>query len=106
MSEIEKTPVIIVLHAYQPITQTQEVLERIIKKCYRPFFERLIENPSVKIALNIAGCLLEKLTMEYPDIVTLIEKAKDNNQIEFMGSAFYHPILPLTKPDDQVYSSM
>ncbi|MCK4897077.1 MAG: hypothetical protein KAS47_09715, partial [Candidatus Heimdallarchaeota archaeon] len=95
--------VIFVLHAYQPITQAKEVLERIIEKCYKPFFERLLANPSVKITLNIAGCLLEKLTMEYPEIVKLIEKAKDNNQIELMGSAFYHPILPLTRPEDQTY---
>jgi len=103
MTKNEKSPVIFILHAYQPITQTKEVLERIIKKCYKPFFERLLANPSVKISLNIAGCLLEKLTMEYPEIVKLIEKAKDNNQIELMGSAFYHPILPLTRPEDQSY---
>ena len=103
MTENEKTPVIFILHAYQPITQSIEVLERIIEKCYKPFFERLLANPSVKISLNITGCLLEKLTMEYPEIVKLIEKAKDNNQIELMGSAFYHPILPLTKPEDQSY---
>ncbi len=103
MTEKEKIPVLFILHAYQPITQTKEVLERIIEKCYKPFFESLLANPSVKISLNIAGCLLEKLTMEYPEIVKLIEKAKDNNQIELMGSAFYHPILPLTRPEDQSY---
>jgi alpha-amylase/alpha-mannosidase (GH57 family) len=103
MIETEKSPVIFILHAYQPITQTKEVLERIIENCYKPFFEKLLENPSVKISLNIAGCLLEKLTMEYPELVKLIERAKDNNQIELMGSAFYHPILPLTRPEDQSY---
>ncbi len=103
MLENDKSPVIFILHAYQPITQSKEVLERIIKKCYKPFFERLLENPSVKISLNIAGCLLEKLTIEYPEIVKLIEKAKDNDQIELMGSAFYHPILPLTRQEDQSY---
>ncbi len=103
MTESEKTPVLFILHAYQPITQSKEILERIIGKCYKPFFEMLLENPSVKISLNIAGCLLEKLTMEYPEIIKLIEKAKDNNQIELMGSAFYHPILPLTRPEDQSY---
>jgi alpha-amylase/alpha-mannosidase (GH57 family) len=103
MADNEKSTVIFILHAYQPITQSKEVLERIIEKCYKPFFEKLLDNSSVKISLNIAGCLLEKLTMEYPEIVKLIEKAKDNNQIELMGSAFYHPILPLTRQEDQAY---
>ncbi|MHA1346479.1 MAG: hypothetical protein ACTSVO_06490 [Candidatus Heimdallarchaeaceae archaeon] len=103
MSENEKSPVIFILHAYQPITQSKAVLDRIVEKCYKPFFEELLVNPYVKISLNIAGCLLEKLTMEYPEIVNLIEKAKDNNQIELLGSAFYHPILPLTRQEDQSY---
>ena len=103
MSSNDPSPVIFVLHAYQPITQSKEVLERVISKCYKPFFESLLENEGVKINLNITGCLLEKLTIEYPEIIGLIEKAKDKGQIEFLGSAFYHPILPLTKENDQRY---
>ncbi|MBY9001657.1 MAG: hypothetical protein KGD64_12135, partial [Candidatus Heimdallarchaeota archaeon] len=86
-----------------PITQKKEVLERIINICYKPFFTKLLENPEVKITLNVSGCLLEKLTMEYPEIIKLIEKAKDKGQIEIMGSAFYHPLLPLINEEDQKY---
>jgi hypothetical protein len=103
MSEEKKVPVIFVLHAYQPITQDKKVLKRIINNCYLPFFKLLIEKPEIKINLNIAGCLLEILATKYPQVLELLEKAIQANQIEFMGSAFYHPILPLISPQDQRY---
>ena len=103
MNEKKKTPVVFVLHAYQPVTQDEKVLKRIIKKCYIPFLKMLLKKPGVKINLNITGCLLEKLAMKYPDVLELIEKAIQSNQLEIMGSAFYHPILPLISPKDQRY---
>jgi len=103
MENVEKIPVVIILHAYQPITQDKEILERIINNCYSPFFRKLIENEDVKITLNISGCLLEKLSIEYPEIIRLVEQGILNNQIELMGSAFYHPILPLISDEDMQY---
>jgi len=103
MSKEKRVPVIFVLHAYQPITQDKKVLNRIIKNCYLPFFRLLIERPEIKINLNISGCLLEVLATKYPEVLELLEKAIQANQIEFMGSAYYHPILPLLSPQDQRY---
>lgn len=103
MESAEKIPVVIVLHAYQPITQDKEVFERIINNCYSPFFKKLVENNEIKITLNISGCLLEKLSIEYPEIIKLVEVGILNNQIELMGSAFYHPILPLISNEDMQY---
>ncbi|MHA1407554.1 MAG: polysaccharide deacetylase family protein [Candidatus Heimdallarchaeaceae archaeon] len=99
----EKIPVCFVLHAYQPITQEEKILERIVKNCYLPFFQQLIENPEVSITLNITGCLIEKLATKYPDILQLIEIAISDGQIELTGSAFYHPLLPLLSIDNQKY---
>ena len=101
MENVEKIPVVIILHAYQPITQDKEILERIINNCYTPFLSKLIENSDIKITLNISGCLLEKLSIEYPEIIRLVEKGILNNQIELMGSAFYHPILPLISDEEE-----
>ena len=103
MNKEKKVPVVFVLHAYQPVNQDEKVLKRIINNCYIPFLKILIENPGTKINLNIAGCLLEKLATKYPEVLELLEKAIQANQIEVMGSAFYHPVLPLLSPQDQRY---
>ena len=99
----EKIPLVFVLHAYQPITQKEEVYNRIISKCYIPFLRKLLENPEIRITLNISGCLLEKFATSYPDVLHLIEEGILSKQIELMGSAFYHPILPLILKKDQRY---
>ncbi len=103
MNKEKRVPVVFVLHAYQPITQDEKILKRIIKNCYIPFLKLLIKKPGVKINLNITGCLLEKLAIKYPEVLELLEKAIQANQVELMGSAFYHPILPLLSPQDQRY---
>ena len=103
MEKDEKIPLVFVLHAYQPITQKEEVYNRIISKCYIPFLRKLLENPEIKITLNISGCLLEKFATSYPDVLHLIEEGIISKQIELMGSAFYHPILPLILKKDQRY---
>ncbi|MCE7739605.1 MAG: hypothetical protein KAU62_06890 [Candidatus Heimdallarchaeota archaeon] len=103
MANRGSVPAVFILHAYQPITQKREVLDRIINNCYIPFFENLLINKHTKITLNISGCLLEKLAVDYPDVLSLIERAILANQIELMGSAFYHPILPLISIDNQKY---
>ena len=99
----EKVPVTFILHAYQPVTQRIEILERIINNCYIPFFENLNKKPNVKITLNITGCLLEILATKYPYVLGLLEKSISAGQIEIMGSAFYHPVLPLISLENQKY---
>ena len=103
MAEEEKVPVCFILHAYQPITQKLEILERIVNNCYIPFFENLAKKPNVKITLNITGCLLEVLATKYPYVLQLVEKCISAGQIEIMGSAFYHPLLPLISVENQKY---
>ncbi|MCE7741886.1 MAG: hypothetical protein GOP50_05465 [Candidatus Heimdallarchaeota archaeon] len=103
MAEEEKVPVTFILHAYQPITQRIEILERIVNNCYIPFFENLSKKPNVRITLNVTGCLLEVLATKYPYVLELIEKCISAGQIEIMGSAFYHPLLPLISIENQKY---
>ena len=92
-----------VLHAYQPINQKEEVLERIVKGCYRPFFMKLLENVAVKITLNVTGCLVELLNTHHPEIIELIKDGVNNGQIEIMGSAYYHPLLPILTEEEMNY---
>ncbi len=103
MDFTKDVPIAFILHAYQPITQTEQILERIVNKCYEPFFTKLLENPQIKITLNISGCLVEKLENDYPQIINLVNKSISAGQIEMMGSAYYHALLPLLTKDEQNY---
>ena len=90
-----KVPFAAVLHAYQPPTQEAKILDRIVKKCYLPVAQALQNNPDLKITLNINASLTEMLEDDYLIVIEKYAELARNNQIEFLESGAYHPILPL-----------
>ncbi|MEJ2279189.1 MAG: hypothetical protein P8Y70_15805, partial [Candidatus Lokiarchaeota archaeon] len=83
-------------HIYQPPTQIAPVIKQVVRESYRPIIETLRANPSAKITLNINGTLTEQLKdFGYNDIIEAIATLASKGQIEFTGSAKFHPLLPL-----------
>jgi len=63
------------LHIYQPVDQSDEILERVVNECYRPLFRGLINIKDLKINLNINAGLTELLIKKgYKDIIETIYK--------------------------------
>jgi hypothetical protein len=84
------------LHIYQPPTQDIEILKRINEECYKPLFKMLLEHENVKITLNINGVLVD-LLYDYGlgETMELLRKLVSENKVEIVGTAKFHPILPL-----------
>ncbi|MHA1971964.1 MAG: hypothetical protein ACTSW1_03155 [Candidatus Hodarchaeales archaeon] len=93
--KLENTPVVAVLHAYQPPTQEPAVLNRIVNNCYLPVTNVLLENPELKITLNINASLSEQLENKYQKLIENLCELASNKQVEFLESGAYHPILPM-----------
>ncbi len=88
-------PFVALLHAYQPPTQEVSILDRIVKLCYLPIAQVLQNNPDFKITLNMNASLTEMLEDDYLIVIEKYAELARNNQIEFLDSGAYHPILPL-----------
>ncbi len=83
-------------HIYQPPVQIPSVINQIVQESYKPIFEALRDHPEAKITLNINGTLTEQLhDFGYDDLIGLITTLASRDQIEFTGSAKFHPLLPL-----------
>jgi hypothetical protein len=92
-----------VLHFYQPPTQFPAVLKRICDESYRPLIEVLGEFDGARATVNINGSLTEVLLdCGHADIVGGLRRLAEDGRIEFLGSAMYHPILPLIPPSEIV----
>lgn len=90
------------IHLYQPPTQERDVVEKVTAECYRPLVRILQDNPQGRLTVNINGSLTEQLRRYgLRDVIDGLRDAAARGQIEFTGSAMYHPILPLI-PEDQV----
>ena len=91
------------LHIYQPPTQEIEILRRIDKECYKPLFSMMDKYDNAKFCLNINGCLIELLyEFGLGDTVDLLKNLVSESKIEIVGTAKYHPILPII-PKKEVY---
>ena len=92
------------LHMYQPPIpiQTVSVLKRIINNSYIPLTRKLLENSNFRLSININASLTEML-LEYEgeEIIDNLKLLGESNQIEFLESACYHPILPLLDAEYQ-----
>ncbi|MFA6215319.1 MAG: phosphotransferase [Patescibacteria group bacterium] len=84
------------LHIYQPPYQEAEVVKKICQESYWPLAKILNHQPQTKLTLNFSGCLLEHLyNIGEQNLIDEFKKLAAAGQIELVGSAKYHPILPL-----------
>ena len=85
-----------VLHFYQPPTQFPAVLKRVCQESYRPLIDLLGEFTRARATVNINGALTEMLLDSgHDDVIDGLKRLADGGRIELLGSAMYHPILPL-----------
>lgn len=90
------------LHIYQPPTQTEEIVLKVTNESYRKILQILLDHPEGKFSFNINASLTEQLVKyKLNDVIENIGILAERGQIEFIGSAKYHPILPLI-PDNEI----
>jgi hypothetical protein len=91
------------LHIYQPPTQTEAIVRKITDESYRTLVRVLREAPGGKITLNVNAVLTEQLARYgLDDVIQGLRELAERGQIEFTGSAMYHPILPLIPKDEVI----
>ncbi len=84
------------LHFYQPPLQLHSVLKKVCEESYLPLIEVFRQYPTAKATVNICGVLTEMLWEHcFNHVIEGLAELAQNGQIEFTGSAKYHPILPL-----------
>lgn len=85
-----------VLHWYQPPRWSPTIIRRVAREAYEPLVAHLEHLPDVHVTLNICASLSEQLfALGYDALLSRIARLAEAGQIEFLGSAAFHPILPL-----------
>lgn len=98
---MKKIHIVLGLHAYQPPTQTREIVREITAQSYRPLAELLLRSPKgTVICADIPLSLIELLEKFKEDkTVSLIRKCAEEGKIKLVNTAAYHPILPLVSEE-------
>ncbi len=91
------------LHCYQPVNVDAHIIEEATEKGYERLIGALEENPDVKFTMNFSGCLfLRWKELGYERLAARIGALLGRGQIELVGTAAYHPIMPLAPPAEVV----
>ena len=90
------------LHAYQPPIQFAEITQAITAESYIPILETIASVSSARATINFAGSLTEQfLQTDRQDVLEKVRYLLQQQQIELVSSAAYHPLLARL-PDDEI----
>lgn len=81
-----------VLHAYQPPTQPQTMIDKIRRESYERVIKAVEDNKHIFLSLDIAKSLGERLPRELLERIQCLYR---NRRIELINTAAYHFLLPL-----------
>ncbi len=84
----------ILLHLYQPVTQSEKTFKDIAESSYLPLIKLLKNRKNFKLTLNIPLSLLEQMDKYgYHQWLKDVKELTDGEYIELVGSGAYHPLL-------------
>lgn len=87
------------LHIYQPPTQSKEVIDKIVSESYALLPELMRRYPRLRLTMSVSGSLLELLDRYgHAGVIEGYRKLAKAGRIELVGSAMYHPLMPLITP--------
>lgn len=93
-----------VLHFYQPPLSQPEIVLEAAKLSYSRVAKALLKNPQTKVTVNFSGCLLEQLqVLGQNELLNDWRKLVERGQVEILGSAYWHALLPKLNLRDIAY---
>jgi len=85
----------ILLHLYQPVTQSEETFREVYKSSYLPLLAKIGRLKNFHISLDLPLSLLEQMDRYgYREWISDVKDLVKMGKVELVGSAAYHPILP------------
>jgi len=84
------------LHIYQPPKQNEYIFHQVARESYFEIAKFFDEYDGLKLTMNLSGSLLEQfIAYRYDRLLEDFARAFKSGELELVGSAMYHPILPL-----------
>ncbi|NBF41480.1 MAG: DUF1926 domain-containing protein [Spirochaetes bacterium] len=86
----------------QPVGATDEEIEAVYQKSYKPFIRALYNAPHVRATLHYSGRLLQWLERHHSEFIDVLSELVGRKQVELLGGGFYEPIFPLIPRADRL----
>ncbi|MHB8231459.1 MAG: alpha-amylase/4-alpha-glucanotransferase domain-containing protein [bacterium] len=88
-------------HCHQPVGNFDFVFKKVHEKSYSPLIRTLTAH-NVKFCLHVSGVLLEWWEDNDPELIKIIAKGVENEEIEIIGGGYYEPVLAAIPKKDRL----
>ncbi len=89
-------------HAFQPVFNFEEELEKAFQLAYGPFLGVMKKFPGIKGTFHFSGNVLEWLSKQHPEYIETLRDMLGSGQIEIMGGGFFEPVMSVIPRNDAV----
>ena len=79
----------------QPVGATDDEVEHVYQRSYKPFLRALYNAPDVPVTLHLSGQLLQWLEKHHSEYTDVLSEMVSRKQTELLGGGFYDPVLSL-----------
>ena len=86
----------------QPVGATDEEIEYVYQRSYKPFLRALYNAPQVPVTLHYSGQLLQWLEKHHSEYTDVLSEMVARKQTELLGGGFYDPVLSLIPRPDRL----
>ncbi|MFW6292389.1 MAG: alpha-amylase/4-alpha-glucanotransferase domain-containing protein [Spirochaetota bacterium] len=86
----------------QPVGATDEEIEHVYQRSYKPFLRALYNAPQVPVTLHYSGQLLQWLEKHHSEYTDVLSEMVSRKQTELLGGGFYDPVLSLIPRPDRL----
>ncbi len=88
-------------HCHQPEGNFDSVFKGVHEKSYSPLI-RTLSKFNIKFCFHASGILLEWWEKNDPELLGIIAKGVESNQIELLGGGYYEPVLAMIPQKDRI----
>ncbi|MBN2680188.1 DUF1926 domain-containing protein [Acidithiobacillus montserratensis] len=96
------TPLLLGVHAHQPVGNFPHVMDDAVLRCYHPFLEAMHRFPEFPFAIHISGWLLDYMLRVHPQTTQLLQDMVHRNQAELVGAGDTEPVLAAIPHADRI----
>ncbi|MFW6313570.1 MAG: hypothetical protein ACOC2N_06780 [Spirochaetota bacterium] len=86
----------------QPVGATDDEIEKVYQRAYKPFLRALYNEPQVPVTLHFSGQLLQWLEKHHSEYTDVLSEMVSRKQTELLGGGFYDPVLSLIPRPDRL----
>jgi hypothetical protein len=99
---MKKSRLVFGVTSTQPVGATDDEIEDVYQRAYKPFLKTLYNAPDILTTLHFSGQLLLWLDRHHSEYTDVLSEMVARKQVELLGGGFYDPVFTIIPRPDRI----